>query len=113
MAYIHNAGKLRRKEGLLYVDPRLHKKVTNAIATNNRKPIKTWSRRSCIHSDWVGFTFNVHNGKDFIAVLVTDDMIGHKLGEFALTRTFKAHSANNKAAVAKAESDAKEAAAKK
>ena len=81
-----------------FVDDHLVKKVDAARATNDKKPIKTWSRRSTITPDFVGHTFSVHNGKAFIAVYVTENMVGHKLGEFALTRTFKGHSADKKVA---------------
>jgi small subunit ribosomal protein S19 len=64
------------------------------IVGTTKKPIKTWSRRSCIIPEWIGLTFNVHNGNKFIPVYVTENMIGHKLGEFALTRTFKGHTQN-------------------
>ncbi|TVR54145.1 MAG: 30S ribosomal protein S19 [Puniceicoccaceae bacterium] len=74
-----------------YVDPSLMDKVEKATASNQRKPIVTWSRRSTITPDFVGQTFNVHNGKNFVAVFVTENMVGHKLGEFAPTRTFRAH----------------------
>ncbi|MDR2636388.1 MAG: 30S ribosomal protein S19 [Mycoplasmataceae bacterium] len=107
MAYIHKAGKIRRSEGLLYVDPILDKKANAALAAKSNKPIKTWARRSTIAPTWIGLNFSVHNGKDFINVYVTDEMIGHKLGEFALTRTFKTHSSNNKAADSKATDGAK------
>ncbi|GMO16362.1 MAG: hypothetical protein Ta2E_07600 [Mycoplasmoidaceae bacterium] len=101
MAYIRGAGKIRRNEGHMYVDPKLDKKAKAALAANNKKPIKTWARRSTIAPDWIGLNFAVHNGKDFINVYVTDEMIGHRLGEFAITRVFKTHSSNNKAADAK------------
>ncbi|MDR1850695.1 MAG: 30S ribosomal protein S19 [Mycoplasmataceae bacterium] len=101
MAYKRYAGKERRAEGLLFVDPVLEKKADIALAANNHKPIKTWARRSAISPKWIGLTFAVHNGKDFISVYITDEMIGHKLGEFSPTRTFKTHSSNNKAADAK------------
>lgn len=107
MAYIHRAGKIRRNEGLLYVDPTLDKKAQAAIAAKSNKPIKTWARRSTIAPSWIGLNFAVHNGKDFINVYVTDEMVGHKLGEFSLTRTFKNHSSNNKAADSKANDGAK------
>jgi small subunit ribosomal protein S19 len=79
-----------------FVDPHLLAKVGAAIATNNRKPIKTWSRRSTITPDMVGITFIVHNGKQFIPVMITEALVGHKLGEFAPTRTFRAHAADRK-----------------
>ncbi|MDR2847025.1 MAG: 30S ribosomal protein S19 [Mycoplasmataceae bacterium] len=86
-----------------FTDSHLLKKVEAAKATNNKKPIKTWSRRSAITPEFVGFTFSVHNGKTFLNVFVTEDMVGHKLGEFVPTRVFKQHSSNNKAADAKSD----------
>jgi small subunit ribosomal protein S19 len=74
-----------------FVDPHLAKKVEKAQANNDRKPIQTWSRRSTITPDFVGLNFNVHNGRSFLPVYVTENMVGHKLGEFAPTRTFKGH----------------------
>ncbi len=74
-----------------FVDPHLSKKVFNAQANNDRKPIQTWSRRSTITPDFVGLNFNVHNGRSFLPVYVTENMVGHKLGEFSPTRTFKGH----------------------
>ena len=74
-----------------FVDPHLAKKVGVAQANNDRKPIQTWSRRSTITPDFVGLNFNVHNGCSFLPVYVTENMVGHKLGEFAPTRTFKGH----------------------
>ena len=74
-----------------FVDDHLMKKVEEAAASGNRKPIKTWSRRSMILPSFVGLTFQVHNGKEFADVFVTDNMVGHKLGEFAITRAFKTH----------------------
>ena len=79
-----------------FVDPHLAKKVETAQANNDRKPIKTWSRRSMITPDFVGLNFNVHNGRNFMPVYVTENMVGHKLGEFAPTRTFKSHQAGKK-----------------
>ena len=76
-----------------FVDVHLLKKVESAQATNDRKPIQTWSRRSTITPDFVGLNFNVHNGKSFLPVYVTENMAGHKLGEFSPTRTFKGHPA--------------------
>ncbi len=75
-----------------FVDHHLQAKVEAARATSDKRPIKTWSRRSTITPDFVGLTIAVHNGKKFIPVYVTENMVGHKLGEFALTRTFKGHS---------------------
>ncbi|MCE5360467.1 30S ribosomal protein S19 [Candidatus Igneacidithiobacillus taiwanensis] len=80
-----------------FVDHHLDKKVQEAQASNSRKPIKTWSRRSTITPDFIGLTFSVHNGKQHIPVVVNENMVGHKLGEFALTRTFKGHVADKKA----------------
>lgn len=74
-----------------YVDHKLLKKVEKAQESGSRKPIKTWSRRSMIIPEFVGLTFNVHNGKVFTNVLVTENMVGHKLGEFAPTRSFRTH----------------------
>jgi small subunit ribosomal protein S19 len=79
-----------------FVDLHLLKKVETASAKSDRKPIKTWSRRSMIIPDMVGLTIAVHNGRQHIPVLVTENMVGHKLGEFAPTRTFKAHSGDKK-----------------
>ena len=75
-----------------FVDGHLQAKVEKARAVNDKKPIKTWSRRSTITPDFVGLTFAVHNGKRHIPVYVTENMVGHKLGEFSITRTFKGHS---------------------
>lgn len=79
-----------------FVDEKLLKKVTKMIGTGEKKIIKTWSRRSTIIPEFVGFTFAVHNGRKFIPVYVTENMVGHKLGEFAPTRTFKGHSGTEK-----------------
>ncbi len=84
-----------------FVDDHLLKKVETAISTNDKKVIKTWSRRSTILPEFVGFTFAVHNGKKFIPVYVTENMVGHKLGEFAPTRTFHGHAGDKKAKVGK------------
>ena len=81
-----------------FVDLHLMKKVETAQKTNDKRPIKTWSRRSTVLPDFVGLTIAVHNGKQHIPVYVTENMVGHKLGEFALTRTFKGHSADKKVA---------------
>ncbi|TVQ91742.1 MAG: 30S ribosomal protein S19 [Deltaproteobacteria bacterium] len=80
-----------------FVDPSLRKKVVRAREADSHKVIKTWSRRSTIVPDMIGLTFAVHNGRQFIPVYVTEQMIGHKLGEFAPTRTFKGHAADRKA----------------
>lgn len=74
-----------------FVDAHLMKKVIKANEANDRKPIKTWSRRSMVLPDMIGLTFNVHNGRNFVPVLVTENHVGYKLGEFAPTRTFKGH----------------------
>ncbi len=74
-----------------FVDQKLLDKIDAAVESGNKKPIKTWSRRSMITPDFVGHNFAVHNGKAFVAVYVTENMVGHKLGEFAPTRIFKAH----------------------
>lgn len=79
-----------------FIDAHLAKKVAEAVASNNRKPIKTWSRRSMIVPDMIGLTIAVHNGRDHVPVLISENMIGHKLGEFAGTRTFKGHSGDKK-----------------
>ena len=80
-----------------YVDNHLVKKVEKAVATNDKRPIKTWSRRSMIVPEMVGLTIAVHNGKLHVPVYVTENMVGYKLGEFAATRTFRAHSGDRKA----------------
>jgi len=80
-----------------FVDLHLIKKVETAIETNNKRPIKTWSRRSMITPDMVGLTIAVHNGRQHVPVFVTEDMVGHKLGEFAPTRTYRGHTADKKA----------------
>lgn len=77
-----------------YVEPKLLYKVNQVKKAGDRKPIKTWSRRSTVVPDFVGHTFSIHNGNKFISVFVTEDMVGHKLGEFAPTRTFRKHSAH-------------------
>ena len=79
-----------------FVDAHLANKVRVAAQTNSRRPIKTWSRRSMILPEMIGLTLAVHNGRDHIPVLVTENMVGHKLGEFAATRTFKGHSGDRK-----------------
>jgi small subunit ribosomal protein S19 len=79
-----------------YIDHHLMKKVEVAAANNDRKPIKTWSRRSLVIPEMVGLTIGVHNGRVHIPVLVSENMVGHKLGEFAATRTFKGHSGDRK-----------------
>jgi len=79
-----------------FVDHHLMKKVAESVATNNKRPIKTWSRRSMILPDMVGLTIAVHNGRQHVPILISDQMIGHKLGEFAATRTFRGHSGDRK-----------------
>ena len=81
-----------------FVDHHLMAKVDKARANNDKRPIKTWSRRSTIVPEFVGLTIAVHNGKQHIPVYITENMVGHKLGEFALTRIFKSHSAAGKRA---------------
>ncbi|MDE3010489.1 MAG: 30S ribosomal protein S19 [Pseudomonadota bacterium] len=81
-----------------FIDGHLLKKVETALATKDKRPIKTWSRRSTVLPDFVGLTIAVHNGKVHVPVYVTENMVGHKLGEFSLTRTFKGHAADKKAA---------------
>ncbi len=80
-----------------FVDAHLTKKVEAAAASRDRRPIKTWSRRSTILPDFIGLTIAVHNGRQHVPVLISENMVGHKLGEFALTRTFKGHAADKKA----------------
>ena len=80
-----------------FIHPSVLKKTTRAVEGNDHKPIKTWSRGSTIVPSMVGLTFDVHNGHKFIPVAINEGMIGHKLGEFAPTRTFKGHAANKKA----------------
>lgn len=80
-----------------FIDLHLLKKVQAAVASNDRRPIKTWSRRSMISPDMVGLTIAVHNGRQHVPVLISEDMVGHKLGEFALTRTFRGHIVDKKA----------------
>jgi small subunit ribosomal protein S19 len=81
-----------------FVDAHLVKKVLAAVATNDRRPIKTWSRRSMVLPDMVGLTIAVHNGRQHVPVLISENMVGHRLGEFAATRTFKGHSGDKKTA---------------
>ena len=80
-----------------FIDHHLLNKVEVTIESKSKKPIKTWSRRSTIIPEMIGLTIAVHNGKDHIPVYITDNMVGHKLGEFAMTRTFKGHSGDRKA----------------
>jgi len=79
-----------------FVDLHLLKKLETAIAQKSKRPIKTWSRRSMIIPEMVGITIAVHNGKQHLPVFITENMVGHKLGEFAMTRTFKGHQASDK-----------------
>jgi len=80
-----------------FIDLHLMKKVDKAVTENSKRPIKTWSRRSMVSPDMVGLTIAVHNGRQHVPVLINENMVGHKLGEFALTRTFKGHAADRKA----------------
>jgi small subunit ribosomal protein S19 len=79
-----------------FVDHHLVQKVDAARATNDKRPIRTWSRRSTILPDFVGLTIAIHNGRQHVPVYISENMVGHKLGEFALTRTFKAHTGDKK-----------------
>jgi small subunit ribosomal protein S19 len=81
-----------------FIDLHLMKKVEAAMATSSKKPIKTWSRRSMVLPEMVGYTIAIHNGKQHVPVLVNENMVGHKLGEFAVTRTFKGHGGDKKTA---------------
>ncbi|RLA08606.1 MAG: 30S ribosomal protein S19 [Gammaproteobacteria bacterium] len=74
-----------------FIDASLLKQINKAKSENSKKPIKTWSRRSMVLPDMVGFTFAIHNGKQHVPVFVNENMVGHKLGEFVLTRTFRGH----------------------
>jgi len=80
-----------------FIDLHLLKKVEVAVEKNDRKPVKTWSRRSMILPQMVGLTIAVHNGRQHVPVLISEDMVGHKLGEFAATRTYRGHVADKKA----------------
>ena len=80
-----------------FIDLHLMKKVDDAVTNNNKRPIKTWSRRSMVSPEMVGLTIAVHNGRQHVPVYVTEDMVGHKLGEFAPTRTYRGHIADKKA----------------
>ena len=86
----------RSSKKLPFIDEHLMKKVKNVKESGKNEVIKTWSRRSTIYPDFIGHTFAVHNGKEFIPVYVTEDMVGHKLGEFALTRKFGGHGDDKK-----------------
>ena len=80
-----------------FIDLHLMKKVQTASENNDKRPIKTWSRRSMVSPDMIGLTIAVHNGRQHVPVFVNEDMVGHKLGEFAATRTYRGHSADKKA----------------
>lgn len=84
-----------------FVDHHLLAKVEKAVAIKDKKPIKTWSRRSTVIPDFIGLTIAVHNGRQHVPVFINENMVGHKLGEFALTRTFKGHAADKKAGAKK------------
>lgn len=84
-----------------FVDAYLVKKIETVRATSDKRPVKTWSRRSTVLPEFVGLTIAVHNGKQHIPVYISENMVGHKLGEFSLTRTFKGHAADKKAVVRK------------
>ncbi|MEO6423367.1 MAG: 30S ribosomal protein S19 [Candidatus Nitrotoga sp.] len=84
-----------------FVDAYLLKKIETVRATSDKRPVKTWSRRSTVLPEFVGLTIAVHNGKQHIPVYISENMVGHKLGEFSLTRTFKGHAADKKAVVRK------------
>jgi len=91
-----------------FVHPSLLKKIDKLKGVTNKKPIKTWSRNSTIIPDFVGHSFMIHNGKSFISITISEEMVGHKLGEFSPTRVFKGHTpADKKAAAVSAESAAK------
>ena len=81
-----------------FVDTHLMQKVMKAVANNDRRPIKTWSRRSMVVPEMVGLTIAVHNGRQHVPILISENMVGHKLGEFAPTRTFRGHSGDRKVA---------------
>lgn len=81
-----------------FIDHHLLQKVEAAVASNDKRPIKTWSRRSMIIPEMVGLTIAVHNGRDHMPVYITENMVGHKLGEFAMTRTFRGHTGDKKTA---------------
>ncbi len=80
-----------------FVDIHLVKKVQAAVATNDKRPIKTWSRRSMVLPDMVGLTISIYNGRQHVPVFISEEMVGHKLGEFAPTRTYRGHAADRKA----------------
>lgn len=79
-----------------FIDHHLMAKVNKAVETNDRKPIKTWSRRSTVFPEMVGLTIAIHNGRQHVPVLINENMVGHKLGEFSATRTFRGHLADKK-----------------
>ena len=79
-----------------FIDLHLMKKVEVAVESNDRRPIKTWSRRSMVSPDMVGLTIAVHNGRQHVPIMINEDMVGHKLGEFAVTRTYRGHVADKK-----------------
>ncbi len=80
-----------------FVDQSLVDKIAKAVESGNKRPIKTWSRRSMVLPEMVGLTIAIHNGRQHVPVLISENMVGHKLGEFAATRTFKGHAADRKA----------------
>lgn len=80
-----------------FIDEHLRAKVKKAVENNERRPIKTWSRRSMIMPEMIGLTIAIHNGRQHVPVLINENMVGHKLGEFALTRTYRGHAADKKA----------------
>jgi small subunit ribosomal protein S19 len=80
-----------------FIDQHLMNKVLAAVASNNKRPIKTWSRRSMIVPEMVGLTIAIHNGRQHVPVLINENMVGHKLGEFSLTRTYRGHATDKKA----------------
>ena len=84
-----------------FIDESLQRKITRAEETNSKQAIKTWSRRSVVLPDFVGITMMIHSGKKFQSVFITENMVGHKLGEFAATRTFRSHGSATKVSVAK------------
>ncbi|MEE8320914.1 MAG: 30S ribosomal protein S19 [Gammaproteobacteria bacterium] len=79
-----------------FMDHHLVKKIETAVENNDKRPIKTWSRRSMVIPEMVGLTIAVHNGRDHMPIFITENMVGHKLGEFVLTRTYRGHAANRK-----------------
>jgi len=79
-----------------FVDSHLLAKIDKAVESNDKRPIKTWSRRSTVLPNFIGLTISVHNGRQHVPIFITENMVGHKLGEFALTRTFKGHAADKK-----------------